>query len=487
MKNLRFIIQLFVTLISTVLAIQPFEKVWENTQYQKTLDLSKTFVKERHDIEIKNIASDPQSQYIFALPNYLKEDISLVVVIAENPSGKRSLLQSKQIPLNDDDYVYYSIALPYPIAPKSDFKFTVSCILTNQMVPYPEHIPMTADQTLKVDTPAYCLSPYDTNSYSLRFINAASFETFGNATLPFEFDTNLNENSVVCKSSDVIPSNSIFDYSFTFTKTTPLTYVNYLKRDLWVSHWSNTLQLEEYYEVTNHGPKLDKGFSRAEYLNEKIGLKHHWSINALRIPFDKTKEIQENSIYFVDKVGNVSTSQFYNEELIVRPRFPLFGGWNYNFTIGWNYDLTQFLKQNNEEYILNAHILDGILDTTYGKINFNIYLPEGAEVIDYALPFGSEEPVISNEFSYLDIEEGHVKVSFEFENLVDEMKNLEIVLRYKYSNYNMIQKPLYAAFYLFLAFMGIYLLKVIDLSIKPNNKSDDVITDEKQDISEEEL
>lgn len=479
MKILQ-VLHVFLTLVTAALAVHPFDKLWENTDYQKSIDVSKSFIKERHDIEIKNIGSQPASTYIFALPRPLKEDISLLVALSENPKGKKSLMKSTLM-ISDfsDELIYYTIDLPYPISPNSNFKFAVSLILTNQMVPYPEHIPMDADQFLKISTNLYPLTPYDTLSYTFGIIGGKSINNINNDDefiYPLEREESHIDN-ILLKSIDTIPDNAIFDYTFTFMKNKPLTFVNYLKRDLWVSHWSSALQLEEYYEVTNHGAKLDKGFSRGEYLSKQIALKQHHSISAFRIPFDQSKDIQEGSIYYVDKVGNVSTSQFYNDELIVRPRFPLFGGWNYNFTIGWNYDLKQFLKQENDEYILSAHILDGIRDATYSNVSFNIYLPEGAELIDYGLPFSSNDPLVSYELSYLDIEDGHLKISFEFENLIDEMKNLEIVLRYRYTTFNMFEKPLKTALYIFFSLMGLYILKKIDLTIKPT-KQDEVLTSE---------
>lgn len=483
--DMRFLqlIYAFLSLVSIGIASHyPFEKVWENTKYLKSIDVGKSFVKERYDIEIKNKHSEPVSHYIFGLPRYVKEDISLVIALTVGANGKKILLKSSQMDIYDDDILYYTIALPYPISPGSEFSLSLSAIITKQLVPYPENIPMEKEQVLKVTTNVYPLSPYDTDTYSVALLSVTDFHELPHEDLPYSLiKGDIVSNNILYEATEKIPSDTVFDFSFTFSRNAPLTYVNYLKRDLWISHWSSALQLEEYYEITNHGAKLDKGFSRAKYFNEKLAARQHHAITALRIPFDKSKTIQDQSIYFVDKVGNVSTSQYYNDELVLRPRFPLFGGWNYNFTIGWNYDLKQFLRQGNDEYILSAHILDGIRDTTYGKIDFSIYLPEGAELIDYSLPFSASEPEISNEYSYLDIENGHTKISFEFENIVDEMKNLELILRYRYSTYNVIQKPLLAAFYLFLALMGLYVLKKIDLSIKPT-RNGRLVSSEKEKV-----
>lgn len=474
--KINSILFVWTLVISAVSAIVNFEKTWENLDYRKTLDVGKSFLKEKHSITIKNIDSDPNNKYAFGIPKENQDSVALQIVIYEN-KGKKSILQPKLLPVNDATIAYYQINLPYPIAPGSTFDFMISAIITNQMIPYPEHIAMSDDQTLKITTNAYPISPYDTISYQFDIIGANSPEELDLESLPIPFKKSEHQYGVSYSVEESVESHSLAEFALTYIRNAPLTYVNYLQRDLWVSHWSSKLQLEEYYEVTNHAAQLDKGFSRAQYFNDRLAMRSHHSITALRIPFDTSKTIDEGSMYYVDKVGNVSTSQYYPSELIIRPRFPLFGGWNYNFTIGWNYDLGQFLKRNNEEYILKTNILDGIQDTTYGKVKFSVYLPEGAEIIDYALPFGVETPQITNEFSYLDVTDGHVKITFEFENVVDEMKNLVLVLHYKYSSFAMLHKPLYAAFYIFIALMALYVLKKIDLSVKPMKNG--VFLDEK--------
>lgn len=473
-------------LAATVLAAQPFKKVWENTQYSRVLDVGKSFLKERHDIQVTNIDSEPAIQYIFGLPKYMSEDATLVVAIYATKDGKRALLKPQKIPVTDDDLTYFDLKFPYPIAPGSTFEFILSFMITNQMVPYPEHIPMESTQVLKIDTYAYPLTSYDTTSYSIDIANTKQVTELNFDDLSIKFEKINNERSVSYVASDLIEGNTNEKLSFTYPRNLPLTYVNYLQRDLWVSHWSNTLQLEEYYELTNHGAKLDSGFSRAKYMTEGLGNKPHHSITALRIPFDNTKSLEYDSIYYVDKVGNVSTSQYYENELIIRPRYPIFGGWNYNFTIGWDHKLDQFVRKEEDEFIITTKILDGIQDSTYDKVNFTIYLPEGAELIDYALPFAVSEPTVTHQYSYLDVESGHLKVTFEFANLVDEMKNLSIVLRYKYTTYAMLHKPLHAAFFIFLALMGLYILKKIDLSIKPaENIALPVSDSEKKEVEED--
>lgn len=87
--------------------------------------------------------------------------------------------------------------------------------------------------------------------------------------------------------------------------------------------------------------------------------------------------------YFIDEIGNVSTSRFRKDSrealLELKPRYPLFGGWNYTFTIGWNQDVASALKaQSSGHYILKVPFLEGPVNTQYHKVHLRILLPEGA-------------------------------------------------------------------------------------------------------------
>jgi oligosaccharyltransferase complex subunit alpha (ribophorin I) len=105
-----------------------------------------------------------------------------------------------------------------------------------------------------------------------------------------------------------------------------------------------------------------------------------------------------HSPYYYDIVGNVSTSRFRPStptavtgklpsqrkgasysllELI--PRYPLMGGWNYTFTIGYDAPLGDYLKQKRSgEYSLKVPFLTPVKDVSVEKARVEIRLPEGA-------------------------------------------------------------------------------------------------------------
>lgn len=100
-------------------------------------------------------------------------------------------------------------------------------------------------------------------------------------------------------------------------------------------------------------------------------------------------------VYFTDIVGNVSTSKFRpappksktrsggverTSALEVRPRYPLLGGWNYTFTLGWDApleDSARYDKKTNE-YIVGIPFFTHLPDTVVDDAEVKIILPEGA-------------------------------------------------------------------------------------------------------------
>ena len=69
----------------------------------------------------------------------------------------------------------------------------------------------------------------------------------------------------------------------------------------------------------------------------------------------------------------------------LKPRYPLFGGWNYSFKAGWNADLDtvlRHLKGSSESFVLKVPFFEGPKQNEgieYERIVTRIILPEGAK------------------------------------------------------------------------------------------------------------
>lgn len=153
-------------------------------------------------------------------------------------------------------------------------------------------------------------------------------------------------------------------------------------REFW-----NTIMLIMYtlntFPVINSRPfrlslRLKGQFSRLEFQQSVYA---HPQTNVLKsLVF--TLPTGARDPYYRDEVGNVSTSNFRTNArkstLELRPRYPLFGGWNYTWYHGYNVPLQNFLKTKGEKYILNVPFLETIKNATVDKAIVKVVLPEGA-------------------------------------------------------------------------------------------------------------
>ena len=88
--------------------------------------------------------------------------------------------------------------------------------------------------------------------------------------------------------------------------------------------------------------------------------------------------------YYTDIIGNVSTSRFRpakrreDANLEITPRYPVYGGWNYTFRLGWNVNLYRVERVSASERVLKIPLLEGPENIEYEKVDINIILPEGS-------------------------------------------------------------------------------------------------------------
>jgi oligosaccharyltransferase complex subunit alpha (ribophorin I) len=168
---------------------------------------------------------------------------------------------------------------------------------------------------------------------------------------------------------------------YEFTK--PLTHATLLERDIEVSHWGGNLATEERYWLTNRAAKLANQFSRVSWQMTQYSNPPTSALKGLGLPL----RIGSLNPYFIDDIGNVSTSKFRSNareaNLELKPRYPVFGGWKYSFRVGWDANLKDFLRKlkTRDGYVLKVPFLEGPRQpegVEYARVELKIVLPEGA-------------------------------------------------------------------------------------------------------------
>jgi oligosaccharyltransferase complex subunit alpha (ribophorin I) len=170
---------------------------------------------------------------------------------------------------------------------------------------------------------------------------------------------------------------------FEFNK--PVTHVSHLERDIEVSHWGGNVAFEERYTLHHRGANLSSLFNRVKWQQSQYYAPNTFALKEMKFPL----RVGSADPYYTDVIGNVSTSKFRSNKrealLEIKPRYPVFGGWKYPFTIGWNSDAKNFLRKTAAGgFVLNVPFLEGPRQpegVEYEQVQVRIILPEGAEYV----------------------------------------------------------------------------------------------------------
>lgn len=474
LRQFYFTIGLILSIVSATTAspnLYNFEPTWENLHYTRSVDLNRGYVKETDLIDIKNIAPTPQGEYYYTVNDGFNSvsNISFIDVISIDQAIEidvEEIVASK----------VYKLKLPAPIAPGSNIEIEVNYVYANTLEPIPKKIKLDELQQLLYKTNKFPFSPYVTKDYTFVLTGmtkgqemqlasedlADVLETKDTPELKPRVDQDTLKYGPLVH--DIEPF-TLKPMGLMYDHNRPLTKVLNLNRSIWVSASDiNRVSIEEYYEITNAGAELLSGFSRLEWLKGRYeATRNHWALSHLEIPL---KDRNLDDYYYTDKVGVVSSSKNIANFLILQPRFPLFGNWHYNFTLGWSENLDLFIHKSHNnnadnEYIIKFPLLNTVRDVTYDDVYIDFFLPEGSEFVNVASLLPYESVTVDNELSYLDVSKGHVKVTVHFKNLFDDLHKLDLFLIYKYNPTNLYVKVGKIAGFVFVGLISYYLLNIL--------------------------
>lgn len=165
-----------------------------------------------------------------------------------------------------------------------------------------------------------------------------------------------------------------------------------MTKEVEVSHWGS-IALEEIYELKHAGAVLKGGFSRFDY-QMKRGAQQQTSFRNLIADLPA----QANNIYYRDQIGNISTSDIRvgadgDMELEIQTRFPIFGGWQTQFHVGYSIPTELALTYNADEgkYKLKVDFFTIFRNVWIEDLEIKIILPEGCTDVETSVPYSAEK------------------------------------------------------------------------------------------------
>ncbi|KAL6867847.1 Ribophorin I [Trichoderma novae-zelandiae] len=423
--------------------------VFKNTNLVHVISVEKSYAKEQINVLIENVAGAPQSEYF--LP-FTAEQIARVGGL-EAKDRKDDTIGPFAVDLVEhdasSDVQYYRITLPTPLKAGGQYPLAIYWYYLNSYRPLPASIGQDEQQFLVYDFSLFAPSAYPT-------LKQKTEVKFSTVTIPDYTTTTGPEgkeypekhgSKMLYGPFDEQPAGAYFPAQVRFEFTKPVIHVSTLERDIEVSHWGGNVAFEERYTLYHRGANLSSLFNRVKWAQSQFFNPASTALKELKFP------LQVGSVdpYFIDTIGNVSTSRFRSSKresmLELKPRYPVFGGWKYPFTIGWNTNAGNVLRNTaSGGHVLKVPFLEGpkqVEGVEYGEVNVRVLLPEGSENVKFytSIPESSiVETSIGVHKTYLDTV-GRTSVTIKAKNLVDEHRFRDLVISYETPLTGTLRKP----------------------------------------------
>lgn len=287
---------------------------------------------------------------------------------------------------NCSDIQYYRIKFPEPLKAGAEQTLSIVYYFTKAYAPLPASIAQEDPQFLAYSFSAYTPSAYVTSRQKTE-VKAASNSIPDYTKIPGSGDVaefpSKQGSKLTYGPFDELPAGAEQPVTVRFEFTKPILHVSDLERDVEVSHWGGNVAFEERYTMYHRGANLSSLFSRVKWQQMQYYNPTTSAVKDLNFPLPASSA----DAYYYDIIGNVSTSSFRSGRkealLVTKPRYPIFGGWKYPFTIGWNADAKNFLRRaTGGGFVLNVPFLEGPKQPEgieYENTVVRVILPEGAE------------------------------------------------------------------------------------------------------------
>lgn len=271
------------------------------------------------------------------------------------------------------DGLLFRVTLPSPLQAGNSVTVSMDTVFSHTIEAHPAKIGQNDKQLVRFVANVYHFSPYPTTTQTTTFVlPTASPESYTRVKPVTAQDTNI----VYGPYSSVAPLSSK-SVTLHYENNGPFMTVLSLDRLIEVSHWGN-IAVEEAVLVYHSGAELKGAFSRYDF--QRMPQSGQAAVRSYKTLLPASAQ----DVYYRDEIGNISTSHLREEEdaveMELRPRFPLFGGWQTKYTLGYNVPSYEYLYHRGKQFQLKMRFVDHIFDEqVIDEITVRVILPEGSK------------------------------------------------------------------------------------------------------------
>jgi oligosaccharyltransferase complex subunit alpha (ribophorin I) len=454
----------FSLLLSPVLSDLILSKV------DRRIDLTSHVTRITTTLKVENVGSDVVSEVLVAFPELQAKNLAFLSAIIGDHKGQ-PIDFSTTLPIKATKpeemppaLSFYSLSLPKGLAKENSLTLHVLAVFTRVLQPFPEQITQADAQLVVFQESAQYLSPYPVTAQSLivKLPQGARIESYTKLD-----NTNAHGTSEIKYG----PYENLPPFSYTpivlhFESNHPFAVATELVREIEISHWGN-VQITEHYNLVHAGAQSKGEFSRLDF-QSKPNVRGQSAFRHLVAKLPP----RAHSIYYRDAIGNISTSQVFGDskrtELLIEPRYPLFGGWRTAFTIGYSLPLEDFLFQAEGKRFLNIVFGSPMNELIIENLIVKVVLPEGSTDISVSTPFPVTQS-LETKISHLDIAGRPVGVLEKTNAVAEHNQNFQVY--YKFNILSMLREPMMLISGFFFLFVACIVYMHADLSISKSSAS----------------
>ncbi|KAG9037725.1 dolichyl-diphosphooligosaccharide--protein glycosyltransferase subunit 1 [Tulasnella sp. JGI-2019a] len=471
---------------------------FENTAIVRSVDLGGATTQVTTTYQVRAL-KDGSQQYFFTLS---AGDAARTSWMEAKLKGGSSPLKLESTHAADNVFLY-GVTLPKPLKVNETATLALHTLQSHASTPLPATIRQSEPLYLKYESDLYILSSYNTviqrlklrtptqkvkeysspssskyaSGDSMPYTKSATTVTYG----PFRGVPSWTDATFQNDAKEQVTVHYELDSPYTTIKT--------LKRAAEISHWGSNLNIQDNIWLKNEGARLKGHFSRLEHIKQKV----HTGTSQPHVLTDLVLHLPSGvrDPYIYDVIGNVSTSKFRPalprrqtasslsrlsplerpSLLEMKPRYPLMGGWNYTFTMGYDLPLQEWAGYDQEKgaYVVAVPFLTPLPGATFDDVETKIILPEGAKLLEHRLPFPVDSEQEDKVLTYLD-SVGRPSISFRKFNCTNEHAGM-IYIVYSVDAKAHMQKPFTVAAAAFGVFMLAMSLRRLDFTIHSHSHS----------------
>ncbi|XP_002157282.1 dolichyl-diphosphooligosaccharide--protein glycosyltransferase subunit 1 isoform X1 [Hydra vulgaris] len=426
----------------------------EISNVDRSIDLSSQLAKVNSQITLQNKGNKAVTSFLISIEEDQFPLLSYLEV-THKEDDESVKLETTPSSVAGQSAKLFSVNLPSSLGVGKSIVLNIESVFTHALRPFPAKIGQSEKQLVIYKANTYFSSPYKVVYQKTTVkLSSSTIESYSKLK-----PSNSADNTITYGPYNDINPYSFHEMKIHFENNSPFLTVKDMTRWIEVSHWGN-VAIEETYHLLHEGAELKGHFSRYDYQRTPS----HAAVKSIKSVLPAAAK----DVYYRDEIGNISTSNLLNThdsvELELRPRFPLFGGWQTQYLIGYNVAVYEYLFRKGSNYVLKMRFIDHVFDDfVIDKVTVKVVLPEGATNIKVKFPFEIKQEKQELHKTYLDTCGRPVFVMSKKNLVENHIQDFE--LHYTFQSHLLLQEPILCVAAFYILFISVICIMRLDFSI----------------------